>query len=136
MTNPTRPLPRLEDPDTAEFWRRTKDGQLCFQRCADCSSVVFFPRRHCSGCGSANLSWETAAGTGTIYSYSVIRQSYHPFFRGEVPYAVAWIDLDEGPRLLSNVVGMDDPGQLRIGQRVTLIWEPHEELAIPLFSVS
>jgi len=69
-----------------------------------------------------------------VYTYSVVRQSYHPFFRALVPYAVAWIDLDEGPRLLSNVVGIDDPTtDLEIGQRVAVTWEDYEELSIPLF---
>ncbi|MEM8767327.1 MAG: OB-fold domain-containing protein, partial [Pseudomonadota bacterium] len=62
-----------------------------------------------------------------------VRQSYHPFFRSLVPYAVAWIDLDEGPRMLSNITGVEDPGSLTVGQRVTVEWEEHEELAIPLF---
>jgi uncharacterized OB-fold protein len=64
----------------------------------------------------------------------VIRQSYHPFFRTRVPYAIAWIDLDEGPRILSNISGVEDPGEeLDIGQRVVVDWEVHGELAIPLF---
>lgn len=80
------------------------------------------------------LVWKTARGKGTIYTYSVVRQSYHPFFRHKVPYAVAWIDLDEGPRILSNVVGVEDPlNDVSIGQRVTVEWEEHEELCIPLF---
>ena len=62
-----------------------------------------------------------------------MRLSYHPFFRGKAPYAVAYVDLDEGPRFLTNVVGVDDPGaDVHIGQRVQLQWEEHEELSIPL----
>jgi hypothetical protein len=69
-----------------------------------------------------------------VYTYSIVRQAYHPFFRSRVPYAIAWIDLDEGPRLLSNVVGIEDPiNDLAIGQRVKVTWEDHDELAIPLF---
>ncbi|MAE95578.1 MAG: hypothetical protein CL910_13045 [Deltaproteobacteria bacterium] len=105
-----------------------------YQRCDDCETLVFHPRRHCTGCLGGHLSWHTSKGAGTIYTFSVVRQSYHPFFRSRAPYAVAWIDLDEGPRLLSNIVGADDPGtQLSIGQRVEVEWEDHEELAIPLF---
>ena len=80
------------------------------------------------------ISQQLASGAGSIYSFSVVRQSYHPFFRTQAPYAVAWIDLDEGVRLLSNVIGVEDPGsQLSIGQRVTVTWEEHDELCIPLF---
>ena len=55
---------------------------------------------------------EDLGGQGTIYSYSIVRLSYHPFFRGKAPYAVAYVDLDEGPRFLTNVVGVDDPAQM------------------------
>ena len=68
-----------------------------------------------------------------MYTYSIVRQSYHPFFRSMVPYAVAWIDLDEGPRLVSNVVGVEDPASVRIGMRVKVRWEEHEALCVPLF---
>jgi len=133
MSEPTRPLPPTSDPDTAEFWRRTGEGVFAFPQCDDCETVVFYPRRHCTACGSARLTWREASGRGTIYTFSVVRQSYHPFFRARVPYAVAWIDLEEGPRILSNVVGVDDPATLAIGQPVTLEWEEHEALRIPLF---
>ena len=69
-----------------------------------------------------------------MYTYSVVRQSYHPFFRGKVPYVVAWIDLDEGPRVLSNIVNVQDLSRdVRIGMKVELVWEEHEGLNIPLF---
>ena len=134
MADAHRPLPKLNDPDTGPFWRLTAEGRLCYQRCDDCGEVVFYPRRHCTGCLGGNLSFHDSAGQGSIYTFSVVRQSYHPFFRTLVPYAVAWIDLDEGPRMLSNVTGVTDPGsQLSVGQRVVVEWEQHEGLAIPLF---
>ena len=134
MAEPTRPLPNPNEADTRAFWEGTKDKELRYQKCNDCSTLVFYPRRHCTGCLGNNLSWHTASGRGTVYSYSVVRQSYHPFFRSRVPSAVAWIDLDEGPRLLSNVVGVEDPlNEVQIGQRVEVEWEEHENLSIPLF---
>ena len=129
-----RPLPRLDEPDTGEFWRRTKDGVLSYQQCDDCDTIVFYPRRHCTGCLGSNLSWRESKGEGTLYTFSVVRQSYHPFFRTQVPYAIAWVDLDEGPRILTNITGVADPGaELEPGQRVAVEWEQHEELSIPLF---
>jgi uncharacterized OB-fold protein len=134
LSEPERPLPKLTERDTAEFWARTKQRKLSYQKCADCGGVVFYPRRHCTHCLGNNLEWHTASGKGTVYTFSVIRQSYHPFFRTQVPYAVAWIDLDEGPRILSNVVGLTErSAELEIGQVVMVEWEPHEELSIPLF---
>jgi uncharacterized OB-fold protein len=130
----TRPLPSLKEADTGPFWAATKEHELRYQRCDDCQTVVFYPRGHCTSCLGRNLSWHTSRGEGTVYTYSVIRQSYHPFFRGKVPFAVAWIDLDEGPRLLSNITGVDDPtSDVAVGQRVRVEWEDHDELAIPLF---
>lgn len=130
----SRPLPKLHEPDTAPFWEATRQRELRYQKCDACGTVVWHPRRHCTGCTAGKLSWHTASGRGTIYTFSVVRQSYHPFFRTLVPYAVAWIDLDEGPRLLSNVVGVDDPSaELACGQRVEVQWEEHDEVNVPLF---
>ena len=92
--------------------------------------MIFYPRRHCTGCTEGSLEWLVAAGTGTVYTFSIVRQSYHPFFRNLVPYTVAWIDLDEGPRILSNVIGTDT---VSVGQKVRVEWEEHDELNIPLF---
>jgi len=134
MSDPKRPLPRADEFDTREFWAATKNKEFKYQQCDSCQTVVFYPRRHCTGCTDGTLEWKTATGKGTIYTFSVVRQSYHPFFRNQVPYAVAWIDMDEGPRILSNVVGVTDPlNELKIGQAVTVEWEEHEELCIPLF---
>jgi len=134
MSDIGRPLPNPNELDTGAFWQATKNGELGYQRCDDCNTVVFYPRRHCTGCLGSRLSWHVASGNASLYSFSVVRQSYHPFFRGRVPYAVAWVDLDEGPRLLTNIVGVKDPGKdLHIGQRLVLEWERHDALAIPLF---
>ncbi len=131
---PQRPLPSLKELDTQPFWQATKTKELRYQQCDDCGKIVFYPRAHCTGCLSGNLSWRVASGRGRVYTYSVVRQSYHPFFRNLVPYAVAWIDLEEGPRLLSNVVGVDDPlTDISIGQEVVVHWEEHDDVCIPLF---
>jgi uncharacterized OB-fold protein len=134
MNDVKRPLPRADEYDTREFWAATKDKKLNYQQCKRCNTIVFYPRRHCTGCTSGELEWKTASGRGTVYTYSVVRQSYHPFFRNKIPYAVAWIDLDEGPRLLSNVVGVDDPlNDIKVGMKVEVEWEEHDDLNIPLF---
>ncbi len=134
MADATRPLPKLDELDTRPFWEGTREKALRYQKCDDCGTVVWHPRAHCTGCTGCNLSWHTASGKGTIYTFSVVRQSYHPFFRTRVPYAVAWVDLEEGPRLLTNVVGVEDPTtELNCGQPVVVEWEEHEALNIPLF---
>ena len=134
MNEPVRPLPRADEFDTREFWEGTKQHEFRYQQCNQCDEVVFYPRRHCPGCTAGELIWKVSTGKGTVYTYSVVRQSYHPFFRNRVPYAVAWIDLEEGPRILSNVVGVDEPlNDVSIGMAVQVEWEEHENLNIPLF---
>jgi uncharacterized OB-fold protein len=129
---PTRPLPKTNEFDTQEFWAGTKDKEFRYQQCKNCNTVVFYARRHCTGCTDGELEWKVASGDATVYSFSVVRQSYHPFFRNLVPYTVAWIDLAEGPRILSNVTDIA-PEDVSIGMKLKLHWEEHEELSIPLF---
>ena len=134
MARGDRPLPSFPEPDTQPFWEATKDHELRYQVCDDCGGIVFFPRRHCTHCLGQSLSWKTSSGQGTLYTYSVVRQNYHPAFRERLPYVIAWIDLDEGFRILSNLTGIDDPGKdVKIGQRVQVEWEDHDEVSLPLF---
>ena len=135
MAEARRPLPSFPEPDTEPFWEATKQHELRYQVCDDCGGVVFFPRRHCPHCISLKLSWKTSKGEGTIYTYTVIRQIGHPAFRERAPYVVAWIDLDEGFRMLSNVVVENgDVERIEIGQRVHVTWEDHEDISLPLFT--
>ncbi|MFN3236543.1 MAG: Zn-ribbon domain-containing OB-fold protein [Pseudomonadales bacterium] len=129
---PTRPLPRVDEFDTRDFWAGTKEKEFRYQQCKDTGEVIFYPRRHSTASTNNNLEWKVASGNATLYSYSVVRQSYHPFFRNLVPYVVAWIDLEEGPRILSNVTDVA-PEDVEIGMKLQLHWEEHEELSIPLF---
>ena len=133
-TDVKRPLPRTDEFDTRDFWAGTKDHEFRYQQCKNCGTVVFYARNHCTGCVDGELEWKVASGQATLYSFSVVRQSYHPFFRNQVPYAVAWVDLAEGPRILTNITGVTDPlKEISIGMPLTLEWEVHEELSIPLF---
>jgi uncharacterized OB-fold protein len=127
-----RPLPKLDELDTAEFWAATKEKELRYQQCANCNKITFYPRRVCTGCTNSKLEWKVSKGVGSIYSFSIVRLSYHPFFKQQLPYVVALIDLDEGFRILSNVVG-HDAELVKIGMSVSLEWESHEALNIPLF---
>lgn len=133
MNDPKRPLPRADEFDTQAFWAGTKDKVFRYQQCNHCQAVIFYPRAHCTGCTESDLDWKDASGRATLYTYSVVRQSYHPFFRNLVPYVVAWVDLEEGPRILTNVVDVADADQVTIGMPLELTWEEHEELSIPLF---
>jgi uncharacterized OB-fold protein len=131
---PQRPLPTLAEPDTAPFWAATKQHRLTYQMCASCGEIIFYPRRHCTGCLSTDLRWHDSAGSGTVYTYTVIRQHGLPYFRSRLPYVVAFIDLDEGFRLMAEIDA--PPDAIAVGQRVTIAWEDHAELAVPVFRLA
>lgn len=131
-----RPQPRFPEPDTQPFWEATKQRQLTYQTCNACKAVIFYPRRHCPTCGSDGTTWQVSKGEGTVYTFSVIMQSRHPAFAELGAYAVAYIDVDEGFRIMTNIVGVQDPTRdIQCGMRVKLRW--HEqgegEIALPMF---
>ncbi len=94
------------------------DGKLLVKRCRDCGEHHHYPRDGCPFCGSLNTEWRQARGQGTIYSFSVMR-------RAEVPYVVAYVTLDEGPSMMTNIVDADADA-LCIGQRVAVRFQPSE----------
>ncbi len=130
-----RPQPRFPEPDTQPFYDATKAHRLTYQSCNSCGTVVFFPRSHCTSCGSRDLAWKDSKGEGTIYTFSVVRLNRHPSFAPLGPYAVAYVDLDEGFRILTNIVGVNDPTtDIAVGQRVRVEWQDQESgIALPLF---
>ena len=133
---PSRPQPRFPEPNTESYWQAVKDGRLTYQTCNDCNGVVFTPRVMCTHCGSASLTQKDSKGEGEIYTYSVVRQNRNPAFSALGAYVLAWIDLDEGFRMLSNVVGVDDPTTgVKVGQRVKVEFEPQDsgDYPIPVF---
>lgn len=130
-----RPQPRFPEPDTQSFWEATKEHRLTYQTCTSCGKVVFYPRAHCPHCGSRKLVWHDSRGEGTVYTYSVVRLNRHPAFVALGPYAVALVDLDEGFRMVTNIVGVADPVKdVRIGMRVKVRWEDQESgISLPMF---
>jgi uncharacterized OB-fold protein len=131
-----RPQPRFPEPDTQPFWEATKRHELTYQTCNKCHTAIFYPRRHCTSCGSTETTWRVSKGEGTVYTFSVIMQSRHPAFAELGAYAVAYVDLDEGFRIMTNIVGVRDPVQdVQCGMRVRLRWEDQGEgkIALPMF---
>jgi uncharacterized protein len=133
---PNRPQPRFPEPDTQHYWEGAKAGELRYQYCAACKAPNFTPTAHCQGCGTANLEWRVSKGEGAVYTYSVVRQNRIPGFIELGAYAVAYVDLDEGFRMLTNIVGATDPTkEISIGQRVKVEFEAQEsgEYPVPVF---
>jgi len=128
----SRPLPR-PSPFSRPFWEAAKRHELLIQRCPKCRTHIFYPRYNCTECGARDLEWVKASGKGTIYTYTVARRPTHPAFADRVPYIIAIVELEEGPRLTTNIVDCD-PDSVRIGTPVEVAFEDvNEEVSLPVF---
>jgi len=129
----TKPQPR-PSPESAPFWEGAKAHRLLLPRCNGCGRFWFPPSRRCVHCLSADFDWTESAGVGRIYSFVVFHRVYHPAFEQEVPYTVAIVELDEGPRLIANIVGTK-PDAVRCDMRVRVVFEERGDQTIPQFAV-
>jgi uncharacterized OB-fold protein len=104
------------DSDTRPFWEATKQGELLIQYCPNCNRYQFYPRIICKNCLS-DIEWTVSKGKGTVYSFTVVHKVFNPEFKEKVPFIVALVTLDEGPRMLTNIVeaAMED---IKIGMQV------------------
>ena len=127
-------LPRLvPGRDDAPWWDALRRHELVVQRCARCGTHRFPARDLCSRCLSRDVEWVRVSGRGTVFSWAVMHQVYHPGFASEVPYAVVVIALDEGARLVSNLVGCP-PGEIRADMPVEVVFEDvTPEVTLPKF---
>ncbi len=117
-------MPRIEPASTTlsePFWEATRDRRLLAQRCATCRQYVWYPRERCPGCLGDDLVWTELSGQGTIYTFNVMRKPGNPMMADLAPYVIALVDLDEGPRMTTNIVSVE-PEQLECGLRVTVDW--------------
>jgi len=115
------------------FWEASKEKKLVLQQCGSCKKFVFYPREFCPHCFGESLEWKEVAGKGTIYAVSVMHKPGNPMMAGEVPYSVAVVELEEGVRMLANLVGCK-PGEGRVGMNVRVTWEPLPDgRNLPLF---
>ena len=130
---PSRPVPP-PDHDSAEFWASCGRHELQIQTCKSCGMAQHYPRAYCTTCRSDDLAWRRATGTGVIYSFTVVRRPPSPAFASLVPYIVALVDLSEGPRMMTNIVG-ENAAQARIGAEVTLSWVDVGDTALPVFEL-
>jgi uncharacterized protein len=121
VTTPELPAPAPDrSPETAEFWNATSEGRLVLPRCDACGVFIWYPRTWCPSCGSGSVTWTEVSGEGTIYSYTVVHRGVGPF-RDAAPFVVAYVELKEGPRVLTNIVG-SDPDRVSIGQTVSVVF--------------
>lgn len=127
------PTPKL--PVTAEtkpFWDAAAEGRLVLPRCMSCETVIWYPRTFCPRCHTEGVEWVDASGEGTVYSFAITRKGDGPW-REVAPYVLAYVELDEGPRVLTNIVDCDVDA-VSVGQRVKVTFDAAEGgVAVPRF---
>jgi uncharacterized OB-fold protein len=112
----------------AGFWASLRSGKLSFPRCLACSKFHWYPMKHCPHCLSTRIAWEPISGSGTLYSWTVVRRAFSADFEEAVPYVVGLIDFPEasGVRLITDVVEAD-PSKLRIGMAMVPVFRDANE---------
>ena len=123
--------------ETRGYWEGAGRGELVLQRCRSCGVVQHRPRAVCASCLSGDIEHFVASGRGQVHTYTVTNQNQQLPFRDACPYVLAYVELEEGPRLLTNIVGVD-PADVHIGQPVVVdFWsgerDDGEALAVPRF---
>jgi uncharacterized OB-fold protein len=127
-----KPVP-VPDEISAPFFDGAREGRLMLQHCMACKMWSFPVRERCPHCFAAALEWRQASGRGTLYTYTVMHQVMNPGFASSVPYNIAQVDLEEGVRMVSNVVGISNDG-LRIGMKLEAVFEEAGEgVSLPKF---
>jgi uncharacterized OB-fold protein len=134
MTDYTKPLPKT-DPVTAPFWESLKKEKIEVQRCDDCASYVFYPRALCPHCSSRRLTWTPVSGRGRIYTMTIVHKAPGAAFQADAPYVVALVELDEGCRMMTNVIDVEaDPSKVKIGMPVEIVYDRvTETVTLPKF---
>lgn len=117
---------------TERFWEATTEGDLLVQHCTECGEHQFYPRVVCASCGARDPEWVEASGEGEVFSYTVCHVPGASGFGDLTPYAVAIVELDEGPRMTAHVAS--DPDAVEVGSRVAVdFWQVTDDAAIPVF---
>jgi len=128
------PMPAA-NAETMGWWEAAADHRLVVQRCTDCGATRHPPGPVCPRCRSASSEWSATPGTGTVYTYTVVRQAFIPSLQDKLPYVVIVVELDggNGTRIVSNLVDVE-PEEVTVGMPVEVVWEDMgPELAVPRF---
>ncbi len=134
MTQETTIPKPLPEPDEASkpFFDGAREGRFMLMKCQACGAMRLPSRQHCDSCLSPNFEWIAASGRGKVRTFAIMHQRYHPGFASDIPYNVTIVELDEGPRLPTNIVGIPN-SEIRVGMDVVVEWEHHEDVTIPKF---
>lgn len=123
------PLPRT-NADTQAFWDAAAEGRLIFQHCRTCEKAQFYPRSLCAACHGSDLEWRSSRGEGTIASFTQVLRAPTPAFKEMAPYVIALVDLDEGFRMMVNIIE-GDREKLAIGARTRTVFREVDGVTLP-----
>jgi uncharacterized OB-fold protein len=125
-------LPEIT-PLTRPYWEGAQAGKLRLQHCLACANTWHPPSPACTACGALDFEWRDATGRGRVHSYIIVREALDPSLETRLPLVIALIRLDEGPLLISNILGCD-PEQVSVEMPVEIDWEPlTAEIVLPQF---
>ena len=125
-------LPTIE-PESRPYWDAAADGKLLLRSCGDCGAVHHYPRPFCPTCWSENVAWVESSGRATLYTWSTVFVNDMYPFKERLPYIAAVVDLEEGPRMMTNVVDAE-PDQLQVGMALEVAFRPvNDDITAPVF---
>jgi uncharacterized OB-fold protein len=116
-----KPLPHLDE-ENRPWWEALQRHELYLQRCRDCGALRYYPRALCPECLSSRTEWVRSPGTGKVYTFTITYQNGAPGFREALPYVLAYVELDEGLKMLTNIVDCR-PEEVRIGMPVAVVFD-------------
>ncbi len=130
-----RPLPHPITPEARPYWDGARDGKLMIPKCRACGKAFLYPRVLCPACASRDIAWIQASGRGRLHTFAIAYQILNKAFRVKTPVILAMVELEEGPRLLTNLVGVaPDPKALRCDMPVEVVFEKlTDQISLPLF---
>ena len=130
--NKPTPVPQQENDF---YWEKAKEHQLWLRKCNGCQKAYFYPRDICPECFSRDTTWVRASGRGTLHTFAVVHRAPASAFKEDVPYVVAMVDLEEGPRMPTGLVDVEpDPSKIKVGMQVEVVFQDvTEKFALPKF---
>lgn len=132
MPDISKPIPAIT-PDMREFFEGARAGRLMVQKCDNCGTLRFPAHDLCSKCNSTASRWVPVSGRGEVFSFNIMHQLYHPGFANDVPYAVVMVELEEGCKFVSNLLGVK-PHEIKCGMPVEVTFDKlNDEVSMPKF---
>jgi uncharacterized OB-fold protein len=126
-----KPVPETQ-PWSERFWAGTREGKLLIQVCDDCKARIFYPRKFCPKCWSGKLGWVQASGKAKVFTFSTAYAMVEPKFMDELPYTLAYVDLEEGVRMMTRIVDCE-PESVRFGMDVEVLFRERDGFFLPYF---